>query len=122
MNSLGIPSAVDHFETVINVKGSTIDQVYPQVYFMWVCLCLGWGLIQRPSSYDICQKNITFATCAYKVKIVRLFSWCKKRSAMTEQLRTNNTHALASSSLAAMHLKTLQMQSDDPNDGILRMK
>ena len=36
MNSLGIPSAEDHFETIINVKGSTIDQVYPQVYFMWV--------------------------------------------------------------------------------------
>ena len=32
---------------------------------------------------------------------------------LTEQLSTNNTHALASSSLAAMHLKTLQMQSDD---------
>ena len=58
-----------------------------------------------------------------------LFSWCKKPSAMptlldllTEQLSTNNTHALASSSLAAMHLKTLQMQSGDPNNGNLRIK
>ena len=41
---------------------------------------------------------------------------------LTEQLSTNNTHALASSSLAAMHLETLQMQSDDPNNGSLRTK
>ena len=42
---------------------------------------------------------------------------------LTKQLSTNlNTHALASSSLAIMHLKTLQMQSDDPNNGILRIK
>ena len=36
---------------------------------------------------------------------------------LTEQLSTNNKHALA-----AMHLKTLQMQSDDPNNGSLRIK
>ena len=30
--------------------------------------------------------------------------------------------ALASSSLAVMHLKTLQMQSDDPNNDILGIK
>ena len=30
--------------------------------------------------------------------------------------------ALASTSLAVMHLKTLQMQSDDPDNGILRIK
>ena len=42
---------------------------------------------------------------------------------LTEQLSTdNNTQALASSSLAVMHLKTLQMQSDDPDNGILRIK
>ena len=41
---------------------------------------------------------------------------------LTEQLSTNNTHALASSSLAPMHLKTLQVQSDDPNNDILRIK
>ena len=38
---------------------------------------------------------------------------------LTEQL---STQALDSSSLAVMHLKTLQMQSDDPNIGILRIK
>ena len=127
MNSLGIPRAVDHFETIINVKGSTIDQVFPQVYFMWVCLCSGWdsfkGLAARhlPKKYHICCLCLQSKDC--------LFSWCKKPSAMptlldllTEQLSTNNTHALASSSLAAMHLKTLQMQSDDPNNGSLRIK
>ena len=41
---------------------------------------------------------------------------------LTEQLSTNNTQALASYSLAVMHLKTLQMQSADLNNGILRMK
>ena len=41
---------------------------------------------------------------------------------LTEQLSTNNTRALASPSLAVMHLKTLQMQSDDPSNGILRIK
>ena len=43
---------------------------------------------------------------------------------LTEQLSTNNSYALASSSLAVVHLKTLQMQSDDPypNNGILRIK
>ena len=41
---------------------------------------------------------------------------------LTEQLSINNTQALDSSSLAVMHLKTLQMQSDDPNNGILQIK
>ena len=41
---------------------------------------------------------------------------------LTEQLSTDNTQALASSSLAVMHLKTLQMQNDDPSNGILRIK
>ena len=41
---------------------------------------------------------------------------------LTKQLSTNNTHALASLSLVAMHLKTLQMQSDDPNNGSLKNK
>ena len=58
-----------------------------------------------------------------------LFSCCKKPSdvptlldLLTEQLSTDNIQALASSSLAVMHLKTLQMQSYDPNNGILRIK
>ena len=41
---------------------------------------------------------------------------------LTEQLSTDNTEALASSSLAVMYVKTLQIQSDDPNNGILRIK
>ena len=41
---------------------------------------------------------------------------------LTEQLSTDNTQALASSSLAVMRLKTLQMQSDDPNNVILKIK
>ena len=41
---------------------------------------------------------------------------------LTEQLSTDNTQTLASSSLADMHSKTLQMQTDDPNNGILRIK
>ena len=41
---------------------------------------------------------------------------------LTEQLSTNNTRASASSSLADMHLKTLQMQSDDPDNGIFKNK
>ena len=44
------------------------------------------------------------------------------RGLLTEQLSTDNTQALALSSFAVMHLKTLQMQSDDPNNGILRIK
>ena len=41
---------------------------------------------------------------------------------LTEQLTTDNTQALASSSLVVVHLKTLQMQSDDLNNGILIIK
>ena len=40
------------------------------------------------------------------------------RDLLTEQLSADNTQALA----VYMHLKTLQMQSDDPNNGILRIK
>ena len=43
---------------------------------------------------------------------------------LSEQLSTDNTQALASSSLAVMHLKTLKMHSNDSNNGsgILRIK
>ena len=41
---------------------------------------------------------------------------------LTEQLSTDSTQALAPKSLAVMHLKTLQIQSDDPSNGILRIK
>ena len=74
-----------------------------------------------PKIYHICYLCLQSKDC--------LFSWCKKLSAMptlrdlsTGQLSTDNTQALASSCLAVLHLKTLQMQSDDPNNGILRIK
>ena len=46
-------------------------------------------------------------------------------SSQIEQFQQNprvNGRTMASSSLAVMHLKTFQMQSDDPNNGILRIK
>ena len=54
-----------------------------------------------------------------------LFSSCKKPIVMstlldllTKQLNTDNTEALASSSLTVItHLKTFQVQNDDPNNG-----
>ena len=87
------------------------------------------GTHSNAQQLDICPKTITFATCAYKVKIVYLVGARNEVlclpcliSQLTEQLSTNNTHALASSSLPAMYLKTLQMQSDDPNNGVLTIK
>ena len=81
----------------------------------------GLAVRHLPQKYHVCYLCLQSKDC--------LVSWCKKPSAMptlldllTEQLSTNNTHALASSSFATMHLKTLQMQSDNPNNGILRIK
>ena len=82
-------------------------------YFLFKTLLYFLGLVglySLPPKYHICY--LCLQSKDY------LFSWCKKPSAMptlfdllTEQLSTNNTHVLASSSLAAMHLKTLQMHT-----------
>ena len=41
---------------------------------------------------------------------------------LLDRTAKHRQQALPSSSLVVMHLKTLQMQSDEPNDGILRIK
>ena len=127
MNRLEIPSAVDHFEAAIN-KAFNYQSSIPGSILYVSLFMLRLGTHSKALQLDICLKYITFATCAYKSKDC-LISWRKKPRAMptlldllTEQLSTDSTQALASSSLAVMHLKTLQMQSDDPINGILRIK
>ena len=79
MNSLGIPSAVDHFEVIIKTINYR-SRIPPQVYFTSVCLCLGWGLFKGlavrylPKIYHICYPCLRSKDCP--------ISWCKKPSAM----------------------------------------
>ena len=68
MNSLGISSAVDHFETIIKAVNyrSSLPASIPYVSLFMFRL----GTHSKAWQLDICLKYITFATCAYKVKIV----------------------------------------------------
>ena len=70
MNSLGIPSAVDHSEAIIKAvkyrSSIPASILYVGLFMLWL------GTHSKAYQLDICLKYIAFATCAYKVKIVYL--------------------------------------------------